>query len=72
MVYHAVKISERRYLIAREGFTSVMTAVAECRSESAAVDLVKALNASPQSEALAVIGVKEREAKRTADIKGAR
>lgn len=65
MVYHVVKMSDRRYLIAREGFTNVMTTVAECRSESAAVDLVRALNASPQPEAVAVIGRNERQAKRT-------
>jgi hypothetical protein len=64
MVYVVVKLGERKFVVAREGLSGVFTALAECKSESAATDVARLLNEHPESAAKAVVERKEREAAR--------
>lgn len=68
MIYRVVKLTERKYLIAREGFDGILTSIAECRSEFMAKDLAGALNATPQPEAKAVAERLRRETERRPSV----
>ena len=61
MLYRVIKMSERKFVVARDGFNSTMISIAECKTEHSAHDVAKALNLHPQPEAVTAEAVAQRE-----------